>query len=360
MTANKIFFVNWQYTAIKKFHFLRLGLLAILIGAFIIACQGNPGQNSAAQPQATTPTDNCHIVKHDVGETEICGQPQTVAALSPRILDPMLALDIQPAAYAEGRALNFERFDNPSKQIPYLGDRITTQPVNLGDRGNPSLETLVKVNPDLIIGEAHRDYDLFSKIAPILAVTNEIGKDGWSRRLQIIAQTFGKEEQAKQVIAEYEQHLTEVQEKLAPILATNPRVLPTYPHQGGIIDVDSYTSDAAALLKEVGFELVYLDEFPPGTVEGSSPKISVETLPQLDPDMVFVLSVDFDNFYDPEPTAKRLWNNNPVLKNLRASQEGHVYFVDSRIWGGRLSGPIAYGHMLDELPNLLLPTLEEQ
>jgi iron complex transport system substrate-binding protein len=64
----------------------------------------------------------------------------------------------------------------------------------LGDRNNPSLETLVEVNPDLIIGEAYRDYDLFSKIAPILAVTNEIGKDGWSRRLQIIAQAFGREE----------------------------------------------------------------------------------------------------------------------------------------------------------------------
>ncbi|NEQ29422.1 MAG: iron-siderophore ABC transporter substrate-binding protein [Leptolyngbya sp. SIO4C5] len=328
------------------------------MGIFVVACQSNPEQNFASQSSATE-TENCRVVEHDAGEIEICGQPQTVAALSPRVLDPMLALGVQPAAYAEGRLLNFDRFDNPSEQIPYLGDLITTQPINLGDRLNPSLETLVKVKPDLIVGTDFRDYDLFSKIAPTLVVANAASPDGWSRRLQVIAQVFGKEERSEQVIAEYEQYLAEVQEKLAPILATNPRVLPIYPHQGGTIGVESYTSDAAALLEAVGFQLVLLDEFPQRTLD-VRPQISVETLPQLDPDMIFVLSVDGDNFYDPKPAAQRLWNDNPVLKNLRASQERHVYFVNSRIWGGRLSGPIAYGHMLDELPDLLLPLVEEK
>lgn len=355
--ASKNFFVPPDIL-VKSRHLLQLSLLAILICVSIVACQGSPEQNLASQSSETA-TENCRLVEHDAGETEICGQPQTVAALSPRVLDSMLALDVQPAAYAEGRLLNFDRFDNPSEQIPFLGDRITTQPINLGDRASPSLEALVQLKPDLIIGTGFQDPNTVSKIAPILAVTNEIGQEAWSRRLQIIAQAFGREAQAEQVIAQYEQHLAEVQEKLAPILATNPRVLPTYPRES-VVSVGSYNTDAAELLKAVGFKLVYLDEFPPGTVEGSSPQISIETLPQLDPDIILVLSVDQEDFYNPKPAAKRLWNNNPILKNLRASQEEQVYFVDSRIWGGRLSGPIAYGHMLNQLPELLLAAAKKK
>ncbi|WP_292815165.1 hypothetical protein [Nostoc sp. JL23] len=34
--------------------------------------------------------------------------------------------------------LRSPKFDNPSQQIPYLGNFITSQPINLGDRSSPS------------------------------------------------------------------------------------------------------------------------------------------------------------------------------------------------------------------------------
>ena len=144
-------------------------------------------------------------------------------------LDVMLALDIQPAAYAEAaytdrKILDLDRFDHPSQQIPHLGDRITTQPINLGHRNTPSLETLVALKPDLIIGETWQENELLSKIAPMLLINNQYGKENWSRRLQIVAQAFGKEEQATQIIARYEAQLAQTRKQLAPVIDACPRV----------------------------------------------------------------------------------------------------------------------------------------
>ena len=51
------------------------------------------------------------------------------AALSPHILDSMLALGVQPVAYAEVINLNIQTYDNPTEQIPYIGKWVMTQPV---------------------------------------------------------------------------------------------------------------------------------------------------------------------------------------------------------------------------------------
>jgi len=358
MTINQKLLSSLHHLWVSSRYLLRFGLLAILMGVLVVACQGSPEQNLASQSPATE-TENCRLVEHDAGETEICGQPQTVAALSPRVLDPMLALDVQPAAYAEVVPLNLRRFDNPSEQIPVLGDRVNTQPINLGSRNSPSLETLVELNPDLIVAEFWHDYAVLSKIAPTLVLDNEVGKDGWSRRLQIIAQAFGREEQAEQVIAEYEQKLAEVREKLTPVVAAYPHVLAVvdWSNQGPFA-ILSNTSNVGLFLKEIGFEVV----LPDGLQNSlrSQPRVSREVIVQLDPDIIIVSAFREDNFYNPESIVKQEWQENPLLQKMRAVQAGRICFVSSKRLGNSISGPIAYNSMLDLLPKLLLPFIEEK
>lgn len=72
-----------------------------------------------------------------MGETEICGQPQKVVLLGPCCLEQVLALGVQPAG--DHIALHQGDYDDPSEQIPDLGDRVTTHQCWLGlsalDRG---------------------------------------------------------------------------------------------------------------------------------------------------------------------------------------------------------------------------------
>lgn len=356
MIINQNSFLFLDRLWVRSRHWLKFGLLAILIGGLVVACQGSPDQNLADQ-SSTTETGNCRLVEHKAGKTEICGQPQTVAALSPRVLDPMLALGVQPVAYAEAAVLNLRRFDNPSEQIPHLGDFITTKPINLGNRNTPSLEALVKVNPDLIVTE--RNYEILSKIASTLVLDNEMGKDGWLRRLKIIAQAFGREEKVEQIIAEYEQKLAEVKTKLAPVIDAYPLVLPISRRGGGFL-FESFFSDVAVLLEEIGFQLVSLEDLSIERSDNLQPILSLEALTQLNPDIIIVLSHDPGNFYNPESVDKQQWEQTPLLQKMQAVREERIYFLNSDLWGSTRAGPIAYNLMLDQLPDLLLPLIEEK
>ena len=345
----------------KVRHYLHLLILGICTISLIVACD-----RTSDLPQSDRPTnsESCRVVEHDAGKTEICGKPQTVVALSPRALDVMLALDIQPAAYAEAaytdrKILDLDRFDNPSEQIPHLGDRITTQPINLGHRNTPSLETLVEVKPDLIVAETWQENELFQKIAPTLLLNNQYGKEVWSRRLQIVAQAFGKEEQAERVIAQYERKLAQTRKQLASVVNAYPRVLPISPDENlSLFSIESYDSDIALLLEELGFELVFLDDVP-RTDNSFVPPISLEAFTQLNPDIILVTIWGTDNFYNPELAIAKQWADTPLLQNMPAVRERRIHFLNGQLWGGSRSGPIAWKIMLERIPDLLLPFVEK-
>lgn len=149
-------------------------VLSVLTTGLIVSC-GRSASNDSEESPGVGPsphlsTSDCRLLEHDLGKTEVCGQPQKVAVLGVHSLDLLLSLGVQPAGYAASGLHRGEVFDNPTQQIPYLGRFITTQPVNLGRGGEPSLEKLAVLKPDLIVGEVSRvdNYDLLAQIAPTL------------------------------------------------------------------------------------------------------------------------------------------------------------------------------------------------
>lgn len=149
----------------------RFLLLGLALAMLIVACQTSSVEQSPTTSDSISTERNCRVIEHEMGETEVCGQPQKVVALSPHILDTVLSLGVQPAGLAQYVNANIKTYDNPATQIPYLGKRITTTPMGLGDIGSPSLERLTQLQPDLILGEevAHEDdYPRLTQIAPTL------------------------------------------------------------------------------------------------------------------------------------------------------------------------------------------------
>jgi iron complex transport system substrate-binding protein len=293
-------------------------------------------------------------VEHQQGTTKVCGQPQRIAVLSPHTLDVVLALGAQPAAYAESVALNIERFDNPAEQIPHLGDRISTQPLNLGDRKNPSLERLALLKPDLIIGEDWLAGDLYShlaSIAPTLLFTDERdGSHHWRHTIQGIAKALGREGVIESVNTELSQELEAARRTLAPVVKALPKIL--------ILSVNSALTDVAiapdstvgGLLEKIGFQLV----FPEPTTNGASRWLptSPEVLATLEADIVLVISWNASDLYRPETRLKRIWDKNPLLNQIPASLANRVFFVDYQLWGSNTRGPITDSLILNRLPEI--------
>ncbi|HBL10432.1 MAG TPA: iron-siderophore ABC transporter substrate-binding protein [Cyanobacteria bacterium UBA11162] len=351
---------------------LKLSSLGLSVALLVVACSGStPNSPISDRSTINLNSSDCRIVKHDLGQTNICGQPQKIVALGPHILDLLLSLDRQPAGYAEVFPFHGkEYFDNPREQIPYLGNRVTTQPMNLGNRGEPSLEALSKLRPDLILGEAgglEDKYELFSRIAPTLLWEQRTAKGKWQQTIRQLAKAIGREQKAEQMIETYNQNIAAARTEFAPIVAKYPKLLLLGGNQlSGTLSVVDGSGYLGEILEGVGFQVMS----PPAQMGSEiTTSISLEILPQLgDADTIFILGYNLNvgnrkqkanlevlnNVIDQQTaTLQEDWEENAIAQSLKASQEGRVFFTTYYLWNG-LNGPIGAELILDELRRLLL------
>lgn len=351
-------------------------VLTVLTTGLIVGCgqatRDNLKDSYTADTSIKSRSSDCRLIEHDLGETEVCGQPQKVVTINAYALDLLLSLGVQPAGSTI--TLNVHQgdiFDNPAQQIPYLGDRITTQPMNLGNASEPSLEKLTLLKPDLIVGQAGRvdNYDLLAQIAPTLLWRHRTAKGQWQESLRALAIALKQGEKAEAVIQQHETRIAEARTDLADVTATHPKLLLLGAHRldegFGIIDRDSYLGE---LLGEVGFQLI-----SPPAINANAP-ISIEALPELDDaDIIIILGYNFDisegQLGNPNASADKSmgdwlethqvqpiqqdWEANAIAQSLTASQANRVYFATFYKWNG-LNGAISAELILEELRQFLL------
>jgi iron complex transport system substrate-binding protein len=320
---------------------LRLLLIGTCMFVLTVAC-GSPVPQAPPESLSSAQT-NCHRIQHQAGTTEVCGQPQTIAALSPPLLDVMLALGVQPAAYATVDLFTRRQFDRPSEQIPYLGEQVTSQPVNLGSRDAPSQETLLRVSPDLILGEDYQAtyYDRFSSIAPTL-LFNTLGPDRWKQVMMPIAQVLGRETQAQQVLDAHTQLIANTKSALAPVVAQQKILVlgfDTVIANSFILERQDFI---CGLLQDLGFQVINFEEGNPELT------FSLEVLPQLQTDMILVMPTGDNTIAN----AQQQWQRHPILQSIPAFKAGKVYFADYQL--ARIRGPIAAQLFITQMQDLIL------
>lgn len=215
----------------------------------------------------------------------------------------------------------------------------------------PSLETLLKVKPDLILGEnfGQEYYAKIAQIAPTLLFRGSL-KDQWQGSLQAIAQALGREEQADQVITKYNQQLIATRKQLAPVVAAHPPLLLLASNDlKESIDLRTGADYTGGLLQDLGFQIVT----PPGLDKTAAAKqISLEVLPTLNADSIIVLVWSADFPYDLDK-VKQEWSQNGLAQTLPASRNGRVYFVGYHLWSN-IRGAIASELILKQAQNLLI------
>ena len=350
---------------------IRLLVLAVMPAGALAACQA-PADQVPDSPAALSEPANCRRIEHEMGETEVCGQPQRIVVFGPNVLEPLLALNIQPVGYADQAALHQGDYTNPSQQIPYLGNRIAapeensiTQPIaNLGLFNNPSLETIARLQPDLILGSQNNDFETLSQIAPTLltdrydAVTT----------LRTIAQAVGRTKKAEQLIAQREQQVELMRETFAPLVKNYPKVLLPTLMEAGEVRLEGPAGPCSSLLEALGFQLVLPPEADRESVYSVS--ISLETLPELnDADSVILLGYNFSGLDQLQSMEryrefqvlklKLAWEENAIAQSLDASKSGRVYSSPAYLCRG-LPGPIGTKLFLDQLQQQLQPLEEQQ
>ncbi|MBW4643220.1 MAG: iron-siderophore ABC transporter substrate-binding protein [Goleter apudmare HA4340-LM2] len=343
---------------------IKLLLLTVLTALVIAICSN--GSNNGTSSVSPTPIKSidCRTVKHQMGETQICGQPQRIVVLGPNLLEILLLLGVQPIGF--GNQIQFHRgdYDNPTQQIPYLGSLVTAELSDVGQTYNPSIEAILKLKPDLILGpKGLRTYGILAKISPTLlfdwfdAETN----------LKAIAKATQQEAKAEQIIRQDQQRFATVRKQLALFVTAHPKILLLEVFQMQQITLTPNRQDkCSAILEDLGFQLVYPQgqELPQTKMRNARFNISLEILPQLNQaDSVMIMGrnatqlgqmQDEQNFERHQLNrVKQLWAENAIAQSLKASKTGRVYFIPTYLCLG-LPGAIGTNIYLHELQKQLL------
>lgn len=167
----------------KKFiSLLGLSLVAILL----VSCQSG----SQTEQEKTT-----KVVETEMGKVEVPTKPKKI--LVNWYVHDVVSLGVTPVGY-QGWAQEAMPKYKEMKEIPAIEKW--------------EKEELLSYEPDLIISYDKEDFKKFSKIAPVIVISEKMTSE---ERLKFLGEILGKEKEAEEIIKEFNQKLAKSKESFA-------------------------------------------------------------------------------------------------------------------------------------------------
>lgn len=261
-----------------------------------------------------------------------------VVALDGRLTDYLVALDLPPLGATVRLGGEFER---------YLSVFLTdTQSV--GQSATPNLETILSLNPQLIIGtekEHMKSEEPLSLIATTVILGNAGMERDWQAAFKQVAEATGRSEQAAQVLDKLAVRTAELAQRLAPQTADMTVAFMSLNRK------DARILGNRSMLGQIIYEQLGLKYPSQLADEDGETVVSIETLPTLNPDFIFVIE---DSQNQAESLAELM--ESPVLKELDAVKTGAYAPVGVPVDKASL-GPVMLQLFLDDVEKALLNTL---
>ncbi|WGV57400.1 iron-siderophore ABC transporter substrate-binding protein [Brevibacillus brevis] len=257
--------------------------------------------------------------KHYKGETEVPANPKRVILLG-RYLDQMIALGVQPMA-----APNWEKWIGDV--FPkHLQDKIVGEIMPIEDESKPNYESLLALDPDLIIGSQWmaRNYEELSKIAPTVLIDES--KPLFPHTLLQLGELFNKKERAEQIIQEYNKKANEAKQKLADAVGNETFIFVRLSGDK-LYTIYGPRGDQTGRLLYTDLGLKMLDGVPNFDPSGQA-ELSLEGFLQLNPDHIFIFTdiVDDANNQLKELEYSNVWKSLKAVKNKQV-YDGSEYFL---------------------------------
>ncbi len=307
---------------------LSLRTLSALLFLIVLAGCAVP---TAPAPASETESTQTRLIAHAMGETAVPVNPQRVVVLDSGELDAALALGVKPVG-----AVTFFEGD---KFMFYLADQLEGVQA-VGTVGEPNLEAIAALQPDLILSSKNRHEDIYAQLSAIApTVFAETVGYVWRENFLLFAQALGKESEAQQVIADYETRLEEFQANMGDRLETEVSVIRVMQDGVRIIQRNMYIG---VVLADAG-----LARPPAQDVDDRFQLVSFEQIPEMGGDVIFVSYYGQDDAALQKLLAQPLWQANETVA------AGHAYPVNDETWHLGL-GYLAAHHVLDDLESYLI------
>lgn len=267
-------------------------------------------------------------IEHELGTTEVPRNPERVAAFSMANADALLTLGIVPVGTTDaknGLPLWYEQAEFPVEAEP-------GEIENFGGAEEPNLEKLATLEPDVILGwyyEFEQNYDQLSEIAPTVGLSPTSGPE-WKGAFRRVAETVGREPEYEQYLQSYERTLEELRSGLDGGPADYTVSLLWNFDQSTIFYYGDETQPGSVLL-DAGFQIPDYPKDVAADPGGKFLQLSTELLPEVDADVIFVMTGEDaipENRADYEPS----FANNELWQSLEAVKNGNVFPVEVFLW----------------------------
>ncbi|NJK47209.1 iron-siderophore ABC transporter substrate-binding protein [Candidatus Gracilibacteria bacterium] len=285
----------------------------------------NPPLSLAQKPVATK------IVNHAFGQVEIPLHPQRIVVLDGDnvfLLDALSALGIKPVGLT--RCSNCIHSDAFSE---FLGD----VPI-VGNNEQPSLEKILSLKPDLILGYKWQKsfYPLLSAIAPTVMIDIYSGGNDFQRNFKYLAEILNKSDRVEGILAQYNERIQKFRQQFGEKLKTKTVSLLAF--WGSTVHV--YKPELlfyAKVMSDAGLQFIPAYK----TLKNDYLRLNLETVSDWDADFLFIEFYYQEEFED---LKSLLFFKEPIWSTLKAVRNKQVYIMTES--GG---GPITANQLIDEL-----------
>ncbi|URJ44875.1 iron-siderophore ABC transporter substrate-binding protein [Paenibacillus polymyxa] len=327
---------------------MKKGLIRILLLVVFTLTLGGCGAADKAsdKDQATTSSNKAAdtatgpvTVKHNRGEITLNKPAQRVVVLEWTFTEDLIALGVQPVGNADNA--NYKVYVTPEAALD-------SNVVDVGTRNEPNLEAIAALKPDLIISNVDGNeaiYDQLKAIAPTIEYNlndgNGYDHDKMVEIFNSIAAALGKEDKAKQVLAELDQHYAEAKEKLGAAGKSDYHYILTQAftsQNAASLRMFSDNSVVVATLAKIGM----INDWKPSKVEqyGFS-TVGIEALSAVqNSNFIYIVQPDDNVFGEP-------MKNNSVWNGLNFVKEKRTYSLSGTTW--TFGGPLSSKGLVDQV-----------
>ncbi|NLA56829.1 MAG: ABC transporter substrate-binding protein [Corynebacterium humireducens] len=299
-------------------------IAAVAASALLLsACSDATDTSSATNETATTAAADAGTitVEDNHGTQEIALPVEAIASTDNRSFEILDAWGIDLVAA-------------PKQLVPFTveGYKNDDDIIDLGTHREPNLEALTAAQPDLIVNGQRfaQHYDAITKLNPEAAIVEFEPREGepldaeLKRQVEELGKVFGKESEAEQLIADFDEALERAKAAYDPqqkVMAVNV--------SGGTI---GYIAPKVGRTYGPVFEMIGMT--PALDVDNASDDhqgddISVEAIASANPDWILVLDRDGGTNTrntDEYVAAAQVIEESDPLKNVTAITEGQVVY----------------------------------
>ncbi len=307
-------------------------LIALCAAAALTLTACGTTEETADQPTKTAASSGPVTYTDERGEHTLDAVATDVVSLEWGLTENLVALGVEPAGQADVEGYNTWDTSAP----------IDAETPDVGQRGEPSLDAISALEPDLVVTTTDTPENVIKqieKIAPVLTLRGSDAKDplGYMRStVNTLAEVTGTQEQASEVLETFD---TKVSEAAAALKAAGLEGAKFTMADGwvanGAVTIRMYTPGSffGALGNEIGLVDAWAEG---GDADYGLAQTDVEGLTALG-DVKFLYVASDDDGGDPFQVALA---DNAIWKQLPFVTAGDVHRLPDGMWmfGGPLSG----------------------